>query len=154
MSDLKAVAIFAAFLLGLSACGGADPTSPSNDIAPNPPSIGPGDPTGSETVSFSTDVVPIFGSGGCTASGCHGRPFQADLQLTPDAAWVRLVNFTTVMEPQSTRVIPGDPNNSYLVTKLEGRQRIGARMPAMRGPIPQSEIDIIRKWIEEGARNN
>ena len=51
-------------------------------------------------------------------------------------------------------LFPGDAQGSYLVKKLEGRHPIGARMPALYDPRPQSEIDVIRTWIDEGARNN
>ena len=49
------------------------------------------------------------------------------------------------------RVNPGDPNNSYLIQKLEGTAAVGQRMP-LGGPfLPQSDIDVIRQWISAGA---
>ena len=49
---------------------------------------------------------------------------------------------------------PGDPDNSYLVIKNEGRQSVGSRMPL--GGAAQDEIDQanIRNWIAQGALNN
>jgi hypothetical protein len=54
------------------------------------------------------------------------------------------------------RVIPGDPENSYLIHKLEGRPDIvGARMPLPSGPyLSDGQMRIIRRWIEIGAPNN
>ena len=52
------------------------------------------------------------------------------------------------------RVTPCDPDNSYLVWKLEDNPGIqGSRMP--RPPfsaLPQSEIDRVRAWIAAGAQ--
>ena len=51
--------------------------------------------------------------------------------------------------------IPGDPENSYLIHKLEGRSTIaGVRMP-LNGPyLEAGQILVIRRWIEIGAPNN
>lgn len=140
----------------LAACGdGPSATAPEDGSVRDPGIEGPpSDPGGQATVSFSRDVVPLFERGNCTTSGCHGRPYQSDLQLRADSAYVMLLNVVAVMEPNQVRVIPGDAQGSYLVKKLEGRHTIGARMPALYDPRPQSEIDVIRTWIDEGARNN
>ena len=51
---------------------------------------------------------------------------------------------------------PGDPENSYLIHKLEGRPGIvGVRMPRGTGPfLTAGQITIIRRWIELGAHND
>jgi hypothetical protein len=53
-------------------------------------------------------------------------------------------------------VIPGDPDNSYLVQKLEGTQGIiGQRMPRTGGPyLTSGQMLVIRRWIQLGARND
>ena len=53
-------------------------------------------------------------------------------------------------------VIPGDPENSLLVWKLEGqdsagRPIFGDQMPLGRTPLTAAEIDAIKRWIGEGA---
>jgi hypothetical protein len=53
--------------------------------------------------------------------------------------------------PSLKRVDPGDPDNSYLVQKVEGTAAVGGRMPLGGSRIPQEEIDLIRQWISEGA---
>lgn len=53
-----------------------------------------------------------------------------------------------------TRVVPGDAANSVLYQKISGENLCGPRMPLSRDPLPQEEIDRIRTWIEEGARND
>ena len=52
-----------------------------------------------------------------------------------------------------TRVIPMDPDGSFLIQKLEGTTLIvGARMPADGPPyLQQTTVDVIRQWIQNGA---
>ena len=57
------------------------------------------------------------------------------------------------------RVVPGDPDHSLLVLKLEGENGTsnaicGARMPFQRTPICQPVIDGIRTWIANGAHKD
>jgi hypothetical protein len=49
------------------------------------------------------------------------------------------------------RVIPYQPNTSFLIQKLEGTQSLGDRMPQGGPYIPQVLINDIRQWISEGA---
>ena len=49
------------------------------------------------------------------------------------------------------RVVPGNPNASFLIQKLEGTQSLGDRMPQFGPYLPQSTIDLIRQWIQNGA---
>jgi len=54
------------------------------------------------------------------------------------------------------RVAPGDPENSYMIHKLDGRPGIvGQRMPRGTGPfLSDGQILVIRRWIELGANND
>ena len=56
------------------------------------------------------------------------------------------------------RVDPGDPENSYMIWKLEGRNGIvGDQMPPFfsgEPPLPQEQIDVIKEWILRGANND
>jgi hypothetical protein len=48
-------------------------------------------------------------------------------------------------------VAPGNPQNSYLIRKLEGNAAVGARMPLGAPALEQASIDVIRQWISDGA---
>jgi hypothetical protein len=48
----------------------------------------------------------------------------------------------------------GDPDDSYLVKKLEGRQSVGARMPLNGAALDNTDLSNIRNWISQGAKNN
>ena len=78
------------------------------------------------------------------------------MPLTEGVSYGNLVNRTSGAKPGAVRVIPGDPDNSYLVQKLEGAPGIvGQRMPRTSGPfLTDGQIRIIRRWIEQGANND
>ena len=79
----------------------------------------------------------------------------ANLFLGGDDAHALLVNAPSLLKPGAIRVIPGDPDNSYLVQKIEGAPGIfGDRMPQTGPYLSPGQIAIIRRWIEIGAPNN
>jgi hypothetical protein len=49
-------------------------------------------------------------------------------------------------------VIPGNPDGSIIVRRLEGD--ITPQMPFGRPPLSNSDIQKIRDWIEQGALDN
>lgn len=56
-------------------------------------------------------------------------------------------------KPELLRVNPGNPDESYLIHKLEGREGIvGSRMPLTSPPLSEAELELVRKWIAGGAR--
>lgn len=71
---------------------------------------------------------------------------------TPDIAYAHLVGVRSVEKPGMLRVAPGDPENSYLIHKLEGRHDIvGLRMPQNADRLTDGQIQIIARWIQRGA---
>jgi hypothetical protein len=92
----------------------------------------------------------------CT--NCHnsGNAVVAGgLNLTGAGAYSALVNAPSRDKPGAIRVIPGDPDGSYLIQKIEGGPRIvGDRMPQSGPFLSSGQIAIIRRWIEQGAANN
>lgn len=53
-----------------------------------------------------------------------------------------------------TRVVPGHPEASLLLAKLEGTAGCGARMPSAESPLATEEIAAVRAWIAAGAPND
>lgn len=78
----------------------------------------------------------------CATASCHGA-------LTRTAG-LRLDDSDLAHEVLIGRqyVIPGDPD-SPLLYLLEGEER--DRMPP-DAPLPQADIELIRRWIAEGAQ--
>jgi len=113
----------------------------------------PATTTGSQ-VSFSTDIQPLFNSR-CVA--CHQGVGDAGLSLEPGEAYANLVNIASTQSPL-VRVAPGNPEQSYLLHKLNGTQLqvngSGARMPFGSSVLSEPQIKLVRDWISQGALNN
>ncbi len=92
----------------------------------------------------------------CALSGCHlGSSAPFGLDLSQGNAYNNLVDVASGEVPTLFRVKPGDPDNSYIVMKLEGAQGIqGQRMPRGRPPLAPDDINAVREWIRLGAKNN
>jgi hypothetical protein len=97
----------------------------------------------------------VFGQT-CSVSGCHsggGAALPGVMDLTTaQASFDNLVNISSLQVPAAIRVVPGDPDVSYLIQKLEGTAAIGGRMPAgSPDPLDPAIIADIRQWIADGA---
>ena len=68
-----------------------------------------------------------------------------------DASFNSLINIASVQDPTISRVAVGDPDNSYLIHKLEGTAVQGLQMPRGGPFLDQATIDVIRLWIASGA---
>jgi len=106
-------------------------------------------------ISLSHDIQPIFNQN-CVV--CHqGNQPPGGLSLQAGSAYNNLVNVKSTESPLM-RVMPGHPEQSYLINKLLGIQvqagGSGAQMPFDSPPLTQSQIDLIEQWITEGAVNN
>ena len=89
-------------------------------------------------------------------SGCHngvGTTLPGAMNLTSTGtSFAALVNVASVEVPALLRVAPSNPNDSYLIRKLDGGPAIvGSRMPLVGAPLDQTTVDAIRAWITNGA---
>ena len=107
--------------------------------------------------SIQRDIFESTDAAGRTAcTQCHsstGRTPSGGLNLNHDVAYEQLVNAAVREKPGALRVIPGDPDNSYLVQKLAGTSGITGRRMPQNGPpyLTDGQISIIRRWIAIGA---
>ena len=131
--------------LSIAACSSESPTSSSGSGTDT--RIIQGNP------SFASTIQEIFTRRSCTSSSCHGAAQMAGLDLRASASYGELVEVRAESEP-FPRVAPGDPDGSYLVMKLEGRQSVGDRMPQTGAPLDSIDLANIRNWISQGAPNN
>lgn len=126
----------------------SDLTGPTPDLQPTLSSI-------TAQIFTSSDS-----SGRRSCSGCHtdvGRNPSAGLNLKDAAtAYAQLVGRPSARKAGAVFVIPGDPDNSYLVHKLEVRNDIvGVRMPIGGPPyLTDGQMLVIRRWIQAGAKND
>lgn len=99
-------------------------------------------------VSFSADVQPVLkkyclechvpGGTGYLASGFDMSSYEALMKGGKFGALV----------------IPGDPLTSTLNMLVEGRADPSIHMPHGREKLSDRETEILRVWVQEGAKNN
>lgn len=88
----------------------------------------------------------------CATAGCHtGNDPPEGLRLDEGFSFDNLVDVPSSEVPELLRVEPGNPDDSYLVQKIEGTAAEGARMPLGGAPLDQNLIDDIREWITNDA---
>lgn len=114
------------------------------------------DTTQPATVSYQADILPLFATERyhCGDSGCHGAPLiSSDYSVsTYEDLFHRGLE---AVNKGMCAIRPGAPDESYFVWKIESRPGIeGARMPNTFPAMDPADIQLIRTWIAEGARNN
>jgi hypothetical protein len=94
----------------------------------------------------------------CANSVCHAAPANAgNLNLTYGLSYENLVGGVPQNPAAAAAgmklIDPGNPENSFLLTKLMGptAPEQGARMPFGGGVLHSGKIDAVRTWIEAGA---
>jgi hypothetical protein len=112
---------------------------------------GTGGGGGPLTATFSSIQENVFTPICATCHSGAGAPHGLRLDAN---SYALLVNVPSDEEPSILRVKPNDPDNSYLVQKIQGTAASGERMPAGMPALPQATIDTIRQWITNGATND
>jgi hypothetical protein len=123
-----------------------DPTSVSD------PSPSPEDPSPvpDEMPSATKDAETILAES-CGFAGCHDDSAQASAGLdlvSPDVASRLLaVNSSAPMCTDRTLVVGGDPDNSYLLNKVENTNGICGNPMPLGIMLDVEEVDVLRQWI-------
>ena len=97
--------------------------------------------------------MEIFNRRGCTASSCHGGDAAGVTLTTTTTSYNELVGVASSRSGEIL-VIPGNSAASYLVKKLEGTASVGAQMPFGAEPLDAVDLQNIKNWIDQGAKNN
>jgi hypothetical protein len=100
------------------------------------------------SVSFSKEVQPILlkNCAECHAPGKEG--FAASgLDVTSYQALMKGGKFGPLIKP-------GDALSSSLNMLVEGRAHPSIRMPHGREKLPDKDIEVLKVWVNEGAKNN
>lgn len=102
-----------------------------------------------------TEVQAQVFSASCTQ--CHaGSGAPQGLDLSQGNAYSNLVNVASNEVPDLLLVDPGNPDDSYLMIKLRGGDRMAegtSKMP-LGGSLSSDEIDLVSRWIADGAPDN
>jgi hypothetical protein len=99
-------------------------------------------------VSFSADVRPILeqrcfechlpGGAGYVASGFDMSSYESLMKGGKFGPFV----------------VPGDPFSSNLIVLVEGRADPSIHMPQGREKLGERDIETLKVWVQEGAKNN
>jgi len=103
---------------------------------------------GESTVSFSNDVRPILAQ---HCLECHqpgGNGFEeTGLAVGTYEGLMKGTKYGPVVKS-------GDSLTSALMMLVEGRADPSIRMPHGKKPLTEENVAILKKWIEQGAKNN
>ncbi len=106
-----------------------------------------------EPVTYAEHLEPLIVAR-CLSCHTFEEP-EAQLVLEVGTGYGQLVGRASTQVPEILIVAPGDVDGSYLWSKLIHDVEIGRGMPrTVVGSIklPDEEIALYRRWIEDGAR--
>ena len=97
----------------------------------------------SASVSFDKQVRPIFQA---HCQGCH-QPAKlgGEYDMTDFA---RLLNGGEI---EGAAVVPGKPEESAILNQITANKDGKAEMPKGKPPLGPAEVDLVRRWISQGA---
>lgn len=101
-----------------------------------------------QQVSYVNDIKPILDEQclTCHTEGGEGTE-KSGLVMDTYQELMKGTKFGPV-------IIPGDSLTSALNMLVEGRADQSIRMPHQREPLDEQDIALLRKWVDQGAKNN
>lgn len=102
----------------------------------------PGKPCDPDTVYYNRDIQPIF-TASCAYSGCH--------DATTREKGIQLTDYNSVMS--TADIEPGDLDGGKLYEKITETDPNERMPPRPKNPLSSSQITLIAKWINQGAKN-
>ena len=133
------------FILSLLIVGCSD----SGD-APTSPNTGSGGTT-VDSVSFDLDIFPLIASHNCLNSGCHGTGSSSGGMTLGSGTYTNIINASGDHGPI---IVPGNANSSNMYLKLSPTPPFGSRMPLTGSPFTSTQLDLLKRWIDQGALDN
>ncbi|MGB4945687.1 MAG: c-type cytochrome domain-containing protein [Candidatus Competibacter denitrificans] len=102
-------------------------------------------------VSFQKDVLPVLKA---SCAECHTPPKGEGYQKTG----LSVATYDDVMKGTKLGkvIIPGQSLNSSLNRLIEGRPGVdpSIQMPHGKVKLPEAQLIVLRKWVDQGAKNN
>ena len=134
--------------LALAACGAGSGEGLDQNGQPLPGGGAPPSGLQPTLASIQDNVFTVT----CAVPGCHGGAgAQQGLRLDPGFSAGNLINVPSPRDPNLIRVVPGDPDASFIIQKLQGTQTLGDRMPDGGPYLTTATVNVIRQWILDGA---
>jgi len=162
MKAIKSLFFFGVIIMLYTACGKTtqtetiDPEVPFNPFDTLTYNTGgtvlpPPDPA-----SFVGLHLNIF-SQKCNQPACHDGTFEPDFRTIESAYATTVYHEVLKNTPANNyvyRILPGDPSKSMLYRRITVHDPPNLeRMPSSGNQLPQEDIDNIKKWIEDGAKD-
>ncbi len=112
-------------------------------------------------VSFQKCVRPTL-EANCGGGGCHGGDKPAAGLILEGDFYEKIVKKPAKGNPSLTQIEPKKPLESYLYLKLLSPEKLkelgktvaGEQMPLNRPKLWPEQIEMLKAWIKEGAKNN
>jgi mono/diheme cytochrome c family protein len=99
-----------------------------------------------KAISYQADILPIFRA---NCFGCHqGAKQLGEYRMTDFAAMVQ------GGETGEPAIVPGNSDESYLIDQITLHDGVAEMPKPPQKPLHETEIDLIRRWINEGAVND
>lgn len=101
-----------------------------------------------KSVSYEADVRPILARH-CLECHAHGG-------AGTKASGFDVSNYASLMRGGrfGPFVVPGDPVGSNLIVLVEGRADPSIQMPHGRAKLDAREIQVLKDWVRQGAKDN
>lgn len=100
-----------------------------------------------EKISFKKDVFPILRK---KCLSCHNTEDESPSELYME-------DYEQITRGDSRHgpvILPKKGEESKIIQKLRGTATFGKRMPRGRKPLDDEMIELISKWIDQGAKDN
>lgn len=103
---------------------------------------------GQQEISYVSDVQPVIKQYclDCHSEGGDGYK-KSGLLMGSYESLMKGTRFGSIVKP-------GDSLSSVLIMLVEGRADPSISMPHGKDPLPREKIDLLKKWVEQGAKNN
>ncbi len=138
-----------------SPSAGEDDGPGDDDGADDQPDSGGDEPDqDGEALTFVADIQPILNERciNCHAPGGFAQMVGIPWDFREDTAFDDLVNRISSQDADFTLVVPGDPDSSLMFLKVSSESPpVGEMMPLGGPPLTDSEVQLIRAWVEQGA---
>lgn len=96
-----------------------------------------------DTVYFQNDIYPLIISNCANADGCHNG-------VSSEEEAADLTSYEAIMNSEYIEAF--DANDSKIIEAVTGGEELMPPYP--NPPLSSAQIDMLKKWINQGARNN